>query len=449
MSDEEQPQCDYQKFLNQLHTVKKMDDVEVLDSSDEFQMEKNETQYSQQNIYHSGLDEFVIPPKEQDSVSIDTKPYESTQIVKPKIQPVQLPPLSKKINKAIERKFCFKNVEINQQLLKYETVFYEIESYIDENDKALVIRQYSDFEWLFEELVENFPGIIIPSIPQKNMLAKFNITGYTNSIRSQRQKGLEEFLRKCLSHVQLKDCEIIEKFMTLQDQDFKKLVQNYQTQKQQKLFINVSKNMVVNAFGKIGNIFFNAQNNDNEMEKYCQIAVQEINIQKVKIKNIKDQLEKTFLNKFEQSKQFMKLSTLFDEIQNDIGYKEHMNSKCETISLALRDSFTNVMPIIYTIDQYLLDMEVVLNIVKYRADLQQLITDHAAALTSAKYTPEQQALIQTQLNDHQKNMSKFVENFKDEYEKFTDQYNKHFNKMMQTVLQVWQQINTQMQETWL
>jgi sorting nexin-7/30 len=85
MAEEEH---DYQKYLNQLQTVKKVGDVEILDSSDEFQMEKNETQYSQQHIYHSELDEFVIPPKEEDSVSIDTKNYESTQIVKPKIQPV-------------------------------------------------------------------------------------------------------------------------------------------------------------------------------------------------------------------------------------------------------------------------------------------------------------------------------------------------------------------------
>ena len=46
----------------------------------------------------------------------------------------------------------------------------------------------------------------------------------------------------------------------------------------------------------------------------------------------------------------MKLSTLFEEIQKDIGSKEHMNTKCETISLALRDSFASVMPIIYMID---------------------------------------------------------------------------------------------------
>lgn len=54
--------------------------------------------------------------------------------------------------------------------------------------------------------------------------------------------------------------------------------------------------------------------------------------------------------KLEQSKHFMKIATLFEEIQNDINYKENMNQKCECISLALRDAFTNVLPIIYTID---------------------------------------------------------------------------------------------------
>jgi sorting nexin-7/30 len=46
-------------------------------------------------------------------------------------------------------------------------------------------------------------------------------------------------------------------------------------------------------------------------------------------------------------------------------------------------------------------------------------------------------------------MSKFVENFKDEYDKFTDQFNKHFNNMIKEVLIVWQQINNEMQATWL
>lgn len=61
---------------------------------------------------------------------------------------------------------------------------------------AIVNRSYSDFEWLFNALYENFPGIIVPSIPTRSVLAKLNISTLTASIRAQRQKGLEEFLRK-------------------------------------------------------------------------------------------------------------------------------------------------------------------------------------------------------------------------------------------------------------
>lgn len=71
---------------------------------------------------------------------------------------IQLPPLTKKLQTSTPRKFQIKNVEINQQLLKYETVQYEIESYLDESERTLVCRQYSDFEWLFEELLDYFPG---------------------------------------------------------------------------------------------------------------------------------------------------------------------------------------------------------------------------------------------------------------------------------------------------
>ena len=84
------------------------------------------------------------------------------------------------------------------------------------DDKILVNRTYSDFEWLQNELVENFPGIklfnsineniykitiniyiiniiiniiiakgiIVPSIPARKILAKLNISSLTSSIRA-------------------------------------------------------------------------------------------------------------------------------------------------------------------------------------------------------------------------------------------------------------------------
>lgn len=75
-----------------------------------------------------------------------------------------------------------------------------IESYTDEFDRQVVNRSYSDFEWLYNELFEHFPGVIIPSIPTRTVLAKLNILSFTAAIRAQRQKGLEQFLKKILVH---------------------------------------------------------------------------------------------------------------------------------------------------------------------------------------------------------------------------------------------------------
>jgi sorting nexin-7/30 len=90
-----------------------------------------------------------------------------------------------------------------------------------------VNRTYSDFEWLYTELFDIFPGVIIPSLPQRTVLAKLNILSLTGTIRAQRHMGLEEFLRKVLSHSKLKNLEIVDKFFTQNDQDFRRLASEY------------------------------------------------------------------------------------------------------------------------------------------------------------------------------------------------------------------------------
>lgn len=52
--------------------------------------------------------------------------------------------------------------------------------------------RYSDFEWLFEELVTKYGGYMIPLLPGKNILAKFNVETVMFSVH--RQRSLEFFL---------------------------------------------------------------------------------------------------------------------------------------------------------------------------------------------------------------------------------------------------------------
>lgn len=41
-------------------------------------------------------------------------------------------------------------------------------------DCSLILR-FSDFEWLYNELANKHGGYIIPVLPEKNILAKFNV----------------------------------------------------------------------------------------------------------------------------------------------------------------------------------------------------------------------------------------------------------------------------------
>jgi hypothetical protein len=41
-----------------------------------------------------------------------------------------------------------------------------------EGPEKIVIRRYSDFEWLHDRLAEKYKGIFIPPLPEKNVVGK-------------------------------------------------------------------------------------------------------------------------------------------------------------------------------------------------------------------------------------------------------------------------------------
>ncbi|KAJ3067767.1 Vacuolar protein sorting-associated protein 5 [Rhizoclosmatium hyalinum] len=58
-----------------------------------------------------------------------------------------------------------------------------------------VSRRYSDFLWLYNQLVERYPGAIIQPLPGKQNLGRF-----AEDFVESRRAGLEKFLRKTVSH---------------------------------------------------------------------------------------------------------------------------------------------------------------------------------------------------------------------------------------------------------
>ncbi|KAJ3143673.1 Vacuolar protein sorting-associated protein 5 [Geranomyces variabilis] len=63
-----------------------------------------------------------------------------------------------------------------------------------------VNRRFSDFFWLFDKLISSHPGIIVPPVPEKQALGRFQ-----EEFVESRRTGLEHFVRKVVSHPVLQE----------------------------------------------------------------------------------------------------------------------------------------------------------------------------------------------------------------------------------------------------
>ena len=72
-----------------------------------------------------------------------------------------------------------------------------------------VVRRYSDFEWLLDQLGNSYPGIIIPPVPEKQAVGRFS-----PDFVEQRRRGLERFIARICVHPQLVESHHFITFLT-------------------------------------------------------------------------------------------------------------------------------------------------------------------------------------------------------------------------------------------
>lgn len=65
-----------------------------------------------------------------------------------------------------------------------------------------VVRRYSDFTWLSGELSREFPGVIVPPLPEKLTVGRFG-----DEFVDSRRRGLEKFLHRIASHSELSNSQ--------------------------------------------------------------------------------------------------------------------------------------------------------------------------------------------------------------------------------------------------
>ena len=96
-----------------------------------------------------------------------------------------------------------------------------------------VLRRYRDFKWLYDELCRTSGGVIVPAIPEKQIMGNLS-AGTINSndlIVSQlsllllafvesRRRALEKFLTRCAAHPDLRKSESLLSFLREDDDSF-------------------------------------------------------------------------------------------------------------------------------------------------------------------------------------------------------------------------------------
>jgi len=106
-------------------------------------------------------------------------------------------------------------VQHSEGVNKYTS--YRVDVRPPDNNMAYsaVLRRYSDFLWLYERLQSERAGAIVPSLPEKQPVGRFN-----PAFVEIRRRELERFLRRAAVHPELQGCAALDAFLTADDVTF-------------------------------------------------------------------------------------------------------------------------------------------------------------------------------------------------------------------------------------
>lgn len=108
---------------------------------------------------------------------------------------------------------------------------------------SAVLRRYSDFLWLYEKLQSERAGAIVPPLPEKQPVGRFN-----PAFVEIRRRELERFLRRVAVHPELQGCQSFDAFLQADDVTFqatKNSKVNNGMMMQQSGMMNMANNMMM------------------------------------------------------------------------------------------------------------------------------------------------------------------------------------------------------------
>ncbi|KAF9084565.1 hypothetical protein BGX29_007669 [Mortierella sp. GBA35] len=93
-----------------------------------------------------------------------------------------------------------------------EYTLFQVTSTFTEGVSVTVERRYSQFEWLYEHLVNKFGAIIFPPLPEKQYSGRFS-----DEFIEKRRRALERFLNRLVRHPVLRYSDLLTHFLSCND----------------------------------------------------------------------------------------------------------------------------------------------------------------------------------------------------------------------------------------
>lgn len=97
--------------------------------------------------------------------------------------------------------------------------------------EIIVDRRYSDFIWLYEQLTIEFPGVVIPPLPEKQTFGFAKLGFNSESYLEARQRGLELFLKRVAAHHLLVNSKKFISFLNTDEMTFNNIKNDINTNK--------------------------------------------------------------------------------------------------------------------------------------------------------------------------------------------------------------------------
>ncbi|CAD8057460.1 unnamed protein product [Paramecium primaurelia] len=365
-------------------------------------------------------------------------------------------------------KIIFHLTELVQQSYTqyYENISYVVWSQFDEEPAKTVHRKYTHFEWLNAALKREFPGLLIPAIPPKTVLAKINITEHTQIVREKRYRQLEEFLNKIKDHPQL---QISSKFKLFLSASQEIIQQELLELSQYQTYVHQLGSAIANAgskaydlakgsFNFLSSFIYSGQQNSQKQWQYPDLDIpQDIKEfieswedllieEQQKVKRIFEYYQNIVNIKLEQNEDTKKVISSMKELElpqleKDINKTEASYYLNETIFNEIK------LSVIFKLELCILDLDEAIGIIRRRSDLiyqiQQQIKMHNQIETF-----NEKIQYKEQIRENQKVLKILESNFQKDITRFANWLNNYLQQLIRNYNEQFQKLYKEQNKNW-